>query len=61
MKVPLSWLREFAPIEGAADELAGIFSNLGLVVDGVDEIGAELDGVVVARVLARLSPTKETP
>jgi phenylalanyl-tRNA synthetase beta chain len=52
MKVPLSWLREFAPIEGAPDELAGTFSNLGLVVDGFDEIGAELDGVVVARVLA---------
>lgn len=51
MRVPLSWLREFAPIDGPIGELAAAFSNLGLVVDGVEHIGADLDGVVVARVL----------
>jgi len=52
MRVPLSWLREFAPIEGSVDELASAFSNLGLVVDGVELIGGGLAGIVVARVLA---------
>ena len=52
MRVPLSWLREFAPLHGAPDELAAVLSNLGLVVDGVEEVGGGLEGVVVARVLA---------
>ncbi|MDP9073886.1 MAG: phenylalanine--tRNA ligase subunit beta, partial [Actinomycetota bacterium] len=51
MRVPLSWLRDFAPIAGDVDDLAVAFSNLGLVVDGVEQIGAGLYGVVVARVL----------
>jgi phenylalanyl-tRNA synthetase beta chain len=52
VRVPLSWLREFAPLHGAADDLAAVLSNLGLVVDGVEEVGGSLEGVVVARVLA---------
>jgi phenylalanyl-tRNA synthetase beta chain len=50
MRVPLSWLRDFAPIEGSTEDLAAAFSNLGLVVDGVEVVGGGLDGVVVARV-----------
>jgi phenylalanyl-tRNA synthetase beta chain len=52
MLVPLSWLRDFAPIEGDPDDLAAAFSNLGLVVEGVRRVGGDLNGVVVARVLA---------
>src|ERR1700738_1983956 len=52
MRVALSWLRDFAPIHGAPEELAAVFSNLGLVVDGVEVIGGGLDGIVVAQVLA---------
>jgi phenylalanyl-tRNA synthetase beta chain len=52
MRVPLSWLRDFAPIEGSVDELSSAFSNLGLVVEGVEEVGGGLDGIVVARVEA---------
>src|SRR5918911_678481 len=51
MRAPLSWLREFAPIEGDAAELASALSELGLVVDGIERIGEGLDQVVVARVL----------
>ncbi|HLY81638.1 MAG TPA: hypothetical protein VKQ71_01575, partial [Acidimicrobiales bacterium] len=51
MRVPLSWLCDFAPIDGSVEELASAFSNLGLVVDGVEQIGTSLDGIVVARVL----------
>lgn len=52
MRAPLSWLRDFAPFEPDIDRLAETLANLGLVVDGVEIVGAGLDGVVVARVLA---------
>ena len=52
MLVPLSWLRDFAPVEAPTSELVDAFNELGLVVDGVTEIEAVDEGVVVARVLA---------
>ncbi len=50
MKVPLSWLRDFVEVELEVDELARVFDDLGLVVEGVQRFGEGLDGVVVARV-----------
>lgn len=52
MRVPLSWIRDFVPVEGSAAELAESLNNLGLVVEGIDEPGREVQGVVVAKVLA---------
>ena len=52
MRVPLSWLRDFAPIQGDVDALAAALSGLGLVVEGIEQVGEGLDGIVVARVLA---------
>jgi phenylalanyl-tRNA synthetase beta chain len=51
MRAPLSWLRDFAPLEGDVGTLAETLSGLGLVVEGVEQVGEGLDGVVVARVL----------
>jgi phenylalanyl-tRNA synthetase beta chain len=51
MRAPLSWLRDFAPIEGRPAELASALSNLGLVVEGVEQVGGSFDGIVVARVV----------
>lgn len=51
MLAPLSWLRDFAPFDQPVAELAEALSNLGLVVDGVSEIGGGLDGVEVVRIL----------
>lgn len=51
MKVLLSWLREFAPIDGDPDELAAQLSDLGLAVEEMRILGGGLDGIVVARVL----------
>ena len=51
MKVLLSWLREFAPVDGAPDEIGDQLSDLGLAVEEMTSIGGGLDGVVVARVL----------
>ncbi|HEX2048692.1 MAG TPA: phenylalanine--tRNA ligase subunit beta [Acidimicrobiales bacterium] len=52
MRVPLSWLSEFAPFSGEPSELAAALSGLGLVVEGVEAVGQGLGDVVVARVLA---------
>jgi phenylalanyl-tRNA synthetase beta chain len=51
MKVLLSWLREFAPIEGEADEIAAQLTELGMELESVSVLGEGLDGIVVARVL----------
>jgi phenylalanyl-tRNA synthetase beta chain len=51
VRAPLSWLREFAPIEGDPRELAGVLDSLGLVVEGVEVVGEGLDDVVLARVV----------
>lgn len=52
MKVLLSWLREFAPIDGTPVEIGDTLSSLGLTVEELRPVGEGLDGVVVARVLA---------
>ena len=52
MRAPLSWLRDFAPIEGEPEDLARTLAFLGLVVEGVQIVEPGLAGIVVARVLA---------
>ena len=51
MKVLLSWLREFAPVEGDPVEIGDQLSGLGLAVEEMTIIGGGLDGIVVARVV----------
>ena len=51
MKVLLSWLREFAPVDGDPVEIGAQLSDLGLAVEEMTAIGGGLDGIVVARVL----------
>jgi phenylalanyl-tRNA synthetase beta chain len=51
MLAPLSWLRDYAPLDAPVERLAEVLSELGLVVDGVEEVGAGLQDLVVARVL----------
>ncbi len=52
MRAPLSWIRDFTPVAGTPEEIARTLSFLGLVVEGMEEVGPALAGVVVARVLA---------
>jgi phenylalanyl-tRNA synthetase beta chain len=52
MKVLLSWLRDFAPIEGDPADLGERLTDLGLAVESLDVLGQGLGGIVVARVLA---------
>ncbi|HLI72602.1 MAG TPA: phenylalanine--tRNA ligase subunit beta [Acidimicrobiales bacterium] len=51
MRVPLSWMCDYAPFDRDPAELAGALDDLGLVVEEVQHIGAGLGDVVVARVL----------
>jgi phenylalanyl-tRNA synthetase beta chain len=51
MKVVLSWLREFAPTDLDADELAERINARGVKIEGVLRPWSGLEGVVVARVL----------
>jgi phenylalanyl-tRNA synthetase beta chain len=60
MKVLLSWLREFTPLGDDVEGLADTLSDLGMAVEGVERLGADLAGIVVARVLAtRRHPNAE--
>lgn len=49
MKVMLSWLREFAPLEGTAEDLGDVMSDLGMAVEEMTTFS--YPGVIVARVL----------
>jgi len=51
MKVPLSWLREFVPVDLGVDALAERIDAHGIKVEGIERPWAGLEGVVVARVL----------
>jgi|1186.fasta_scaffold00061_5 phenylalanyl-tRNA synthetase beta chain len=51
MRVPIGWLREFAPTDMAVDELADVMTHRGVKVEGVLRPWAGLEGVVVVRVL----------
>ncbi|HET6875164.1 MAG TPA: phenylalanine--tRNA ligase subunit beta [Acidimicrobiales bacterium] len=51
MRAPLSWLRDYAPLDASVDRLTAVLSELGLVVDGVEQVGEGLGDVVVAKVL----------
>jgi phenylalanyl-tRNA synthetase beta chain len=52
MRAPLSWLRDYAELTADVTDLAETLSGLGLVVEGVEHVGAGLGDVVVARVAA---------
>ncbi len=51
MRAPLSWLRDYAPLDATVERLTEVLSELGLVVDGVERLGEGLADVVVARIL----------
>jgi phenylalanyl-tRNA synthetase beta chain len=51
MRAPLSWIREFAPIDAPVDEIVAALNQVGLEVDAVEAPGAEVLGVRVAKIL----------
>ena len=51
MRAPLSWIRDFAPVDAPVDEIVTALNQLGLEVDAVEEPGREVLGVRAARIL----------
>lgn len=52
MKVSLSWLNDYAPFGDDAAAIGDALTAIGLAVDGIDHVGATVDGVVTARVVS---------
>ncbi len=52
MKLPLSWLKEFVPIQAGADEISHRLSVAGLEVENVERMRPSFAGVTVGRVLS---------
>src|SRR6267154_2749039 len=53
MRVPISWLREYAPIPVPVDaqEVGRRLTAAGLEVEAVEQVGHDVHGVIVAQVL----------
>lgn len=51
MRVPLSWIRDFTPLDAPVDEIAAALNRVGLEVEGLDILGEDITGVRAARVL----------
>src|SRR5438874_12275683 len=52
MKVTLNWLKQYVDFSWSPDELADHLTMLGIEVEGVQKLGGEFEGVVVAQVLS---------
>lgn len=52
MKFSENWLRQHVPTAATRDELAATLTAIGLEVEEVTALGAQLDGVVVARIVS---------
>jgi phenylalanyl-tRNA synthetase beta chain len=51
MRAPLSWIRDFTPVEASVADIADALNQLGLEVEAIEEPGREIGGVVVARIV----------
>jgi phenylalanyl-tRNA synthetase beta chain len=62
MRAPLSWIREFTPVEAPVADVVSALNQLGLEVEAVEQPGEEVRGVVVAQVLEVVPhPTSKKP
>ncbi len=53
MKVTLNWLKQYVDFNWSPEELAERLTMLGLEVEGVQKLGGEFAGIVVAQVVTR--------
>jgi len=53
MKVTLNWLRQYVEFNWSPAELSERLTMLGLEVEGVQKLGGEFEGIVVAQVISR--------
>jgi phenylalanyl-tRNA synthetase beta chain len=53
MKVTLNWLKQYVEFDWTAEQLAERLTMLGIEVEGVQKLGGEFEGVVVAQVITK--------
>ena len=53
MKVTLNWLKQYVDFDWSPEQLAERLTMLGIEVEGIEKIGAEFNGIVVAQVISR--------
>jgi phenylalanyl-tRNA synthetase beta chain len=53
MKVTLNWLKQYVEFNWSPEELSERLTMVGIEVEGVEKLGGELDGVVVAQVITK--------
>ncbi|MDR0966170.1 MAG: phenylalanine--tRNA ligase subunit beta [Myxococcales bacterium] len=51
MKISLNWLSDYVDLPETPEALAALITMAGLEVEGIEQLGQGLDGVVVARIL----------
>src|SRR2546425_4456820 len=52
MKVTFTWLKQYVEFDWSPEELAERLTMLGIEVEGVQKLGGEFEGIVVAQVLS---------
>src|SRR3954471_12570579 len=52
MKVTLNWLKQYVDFNWSPEELRERLTMLGLEVEGIQKLGGEFEGVVVAQILS---------
>lgn len=53
MKVPLSWLRDYVDVDIPVKALSDLLTFSGVEVEGIEQVGPVMDGVVVGDVLTK--------
>src|SRR5215467_2105181 len=53
MKVTLNWLKQYVDFPWSAEELTQRLTMLGIEVEGIQKLGGEFEGIVVAQVITR--------
>src|ERR1051326_6990647 len=53
MKVTLNWLKQYVDFDWSPEELSERLTMLGIEVEGVQKLGGDFEGVVVAQVVTR--------
>lgn len=51
MRVSLDWLKEYVHVEASPEDLAHQFTMLGLEIEKIERPGAEIEGVVIGKIL----------
>src|SRR5580704_9425062 len=53
MKVTLNWLKQYVDFAWSPEELSERLTMIGIEVEGVQKLGGEFEGIVVAQILTR--------